>query len=273
MRTKQSAMVRRMVLSTVIIASAAVVGCGSMQEPVPLQDARTAYMQAEKEADIAKYAPVRLREAQQSLQRAERTWKDEADVQEVQHLADLTTQRVEIARALAQQKAAEAAVEQLGDERTKLQREASEREAQRAKQQAAQAMAQTKKLEKELAALKAKPTERGLVLTLGDVLFNTGQASLNTGALRSMYPLITFLKENPSRGVSIEGHTDSVGSESSNLDLSQRRADAVLNFLRQNGVSSSNITSRGYGEGSPIASNDTSAGRQQNRRVEIIIQN
>ena len=106
---------------------------------------------------------------------------------------------------------------------------------------------------------------------MGDVLFETGKADLRAGALHNLYPLVTFLQKYPERQVMIEGYTDSVGSDSYNLDLSQRRADAVRDFLRQNGVKASQATTHGYGKTSPVASNDTATGRQQNRRVEVII--
>jgi outer membrane protein OmpA-like peptidoglycan-associated protein len=82
---------------------------------------------------------------------------------------------------------------------------------------------------------------------------------------------VTFLQKYPERRVLIEGHTDSVGSDAYNLDLSQRRADAVRDFLLQNGVNAAQISTRGYGKASPVASNATAEGRQQNRRVELII--
>jgi len=102
-------------------------------------------------------------------------------------------------------------------------------------------------------------------------LFAFNQADLKPGALRNLYTLVTFLKENPSREVSIAGHTDSIGSDAYNLDLSQRRAESVRNFLIDNGIPATQIAARGFGKGLPIASNDTEAGRQQNRRVEVII--
>jgi outer membrane protein OmpA-like peptidoglycan-associated protein len=110
-----------------------------------------------------------------------------------------------------------------------------------------------------------------LVLTLGDILFETGRADLRPGALRQLYPLVTFLHKYPERQVLIEGHTDNVGSASSNLELSQRRAEAVRDFLLHNGVNPAQVTARGYGETAPVASNTTAAGRQQNRRVEIVV--
>ena len=147
----------------------------------------------------------------------------------------------------------------------------SQLEAARATQQAQAATAQVQQLQRELASLQAKQTERGLVLTLGDVLFETGKADLRPGALRNLYPLVTFLQKDPERRVLIEGHTDNVGSDAYNLDLSQRRADAVRDFLLQNGVNAAQMSTRGYGKASPVAPNNTAEGRQQNRRVELII--
>jgi len=89
--------------------------------------------------------------------------------------------------------------------------------------------------------------------------------------LQHLYPLVTFLQKYPKHRVVIEGHTDSVGSETYNLDLSQRRADAVQAFLLHNGVNPAQLTTRGYGKAAPVASNATAEGRQQNRRVELII--
>src|SRR5262249_42354410 len=116
-----------------------------------------------------------------------------------------------------------------------------------------------------------RETERGLVLTLGDILFGSGQATLTPGAMRRLQPLVTVLRAHPERQVTIEGYTDSIGSESYNLGLSQRRAEAVRDFLMQNGVDASRIIAHGYGASAPVAPNTTEAGRQQNRRVEVII--
>ena len=123
----------------------------------------------------------------------------------------------------------------------------------------------------ELAALKAGQTDRGLVLTLGDVLFAVNQATLTPGAMHNRATLVTFLKAHPERRVTIEGYTDSTGSASSNLELSQRRAEAVRHFLLHNGIEASRLTATGYGEASPVAPNTTAAGRLQNRRVEVVI--
>ena len=253
-------------------------GCTAGSPPVALEQARTAYAQAEQTPAVVTNAPVPLQEANQALQRAERVWTNDHDTEEVQHLASLAIQRVEIAKAAAEKKVAETQIQQATEERDRILLNARTRETQRAQHEAVQATQQAQaatnqvqQLQQELAALKAQQTDRGLVLTLGDVLFETGKAELRPGALRNLYPLVTFLQKYPERRVLIEGHTDSVGSEASNLDLSQRRADAVRDFLLQNGVRAAQITTHGYGKASPVASNDTVAGRQQNRRVELII--
>jgi outer membrane protein OmpA-like peptidoglycan-associated protein len=125
-------------------------------------------------------------------------------------------------------------------------------------------------LEQELSDLRAKKTDRGMVLTLGDVLFDTGMATLKPGAYTTIDRLATVLKEAPDRKVMIEGHTDSVGGDDYNQQLSQRRAAAVQTALLERGVTSNQITAVGKGETFPVASNDNAAGRQQNRRVEMV---
>jgi OmpA-OmpF porin, OOP family len=124
---------------------------------------------------------------------------------------------------------------------------------------------------RELADLKARETKHGLVLTLGDVLFAPNHSELTTAAMRKLYPFVTILKDQPQRSIRIEGYTDSRGTAASNLDLSQRRADAVRDFLIDNGISPRRITARGYGEAAPVASNASRAGRRENRRVEVIV--
>lgn len=131
--------------------------------------------------------------------------------------------------------------------------------------------AQANQLEQELADLKAQETERGLVYTLGEVLFEFNDVELKAEALRKLYPLVTFLKEHPRRDLLIEGHADSLGSDVYNLQLSQQRAIAVGKFLVSNGIAPERITAYGYGKEYPVASNATPAGREQNRRVEVVI--
>jgi outer membrane protein OmpA-like peptidoglycan-associated protein len=144
--------------------------------------------------------------------------------------------------------------------------EASQAAALNAQQQAAE-------LQRQIAELQAKQTDRGLVLTLGDVLFATGRADLRTGANGNLNRLVAFLNKYPDRTVNIDGYTDSVGSEDYNLGLSQRRADSVRSYLLDQGVRSDRLAASGKGESAPVAGNDTATGRQQNRRVEVVISN
>jgi OmpA-OmpF porin, OOP family len=156
--------------------------------------------------------------------------------------------------------------------------QAREREAQQRTQQAheAQARADTaaqraSTLEEELADLKAEKTDRGIVVMLGDVMFDTAQATLKPSAYVTIDRLASALKEDTNRKVTIEGHTDSVGTDAYNQSLSERRAAAVQAALFERGVAASQITTRGMGETTPVVSNDDAGGRQQNRRVELVL--
>ena len=147
----------------------------------------------------------------------------------------------------------------------------SQQQAAMSQQQADEAQRRTAMLETQLRELNAKQTDRGLVITIGDVLFDSGQANLRSGALQSMQRLSGFLKEYPQRKALIEGYTDSVGSDSMNVALSARRAEAVMGTLTGMGVARSQLAAQGYGEANPVADNDNAGGRQANRRVEIVL--
>ena len=156
-------------------------------------------------------------------------------------------------------------------EQVKKEAEAKTLEAEMARSKTEEAVAQRKEAESELAELKAKQTKGGVILTLADILFETGKASLMSGAMRSIDVLADFLKKYPTRNILIEGFTDSVGSETYNIGLSQQRADAVRDALKNAGIAGERITTKGHGERFSLASNAIPAGRQQNRRVEITI--
>jgi outer membrane protein OmpA-like peptidoglycan-associated protein len=145
-------------------------------------------------------------------------------------------------------------------------------DAERARQEADQARRSMADLQVALVELQAKQTERGLVLTVGDVLFEVDRADLKPGATRQLDKVVTALRDRPDLTLVIEGHTDSTGAASYNLDLSERRAAAVRQYLVLHGVASNRLRSRGLGEDYPVASNNDPAGRQQNRRVEIVLQ-
>jgi outer membrane protein OmpA-like peptidoglycan-associated protein len=128
-------------------------------------------------------------------------------------------------------------------------------------------------LMKELSELQGQLTDRGIVLTIGDVLFATDKSNLNASAQISMDKLAAFLQKNQNRNLLVEGHTDSVGSDEYNQGLSEQRAASVNSALVKRGIASERIVTIGYSKKYPLASNDTAAGKQQNRRVEAIILN
>ena len=251
-----------------------VFGCAAPGENIALKNAKEAYANAKGDPNVEANASVPLYEAGRTLKKAEMAMNDA----EKNHLAYLAEKQTAIAVVSAEQKLAEAEHRKLAKEKDQIllaQREQQVRsargEAENAKQRAEAAMAQAKKLEQELSELKAKKTDRGFVLTLGDVLFATGKADLLPGVQRTIDQLTAVLNKHPDQKVSVEGHTDSVGSDNYNLALSQRRAESVRRAIMARGIDSDRITARGLGEIYPVASNDTPAGRQQNRRVEILI--
>jgi outer membrane protein OmpA-like peptidoglycan-associated protein len=145
------------------------------------------------------------------------------------------------------------------------------RDAEMARLEAERARQQLVQMETMITELKAEQTDRGLVVTLDDVLFEVDRAELKPGAMRNLRQLADALIQYPDTEVKIEGHTDSTGSESYNEELSERRAAAVRNYLLAQGVDSARLDTLGLGESAPVATNATAAGRQQNRRVEVVI--
>lgn len=254
--------------------------CGCVSTPRPnaaLESARAAVQTAEADPNVAKYAALDLDAAKKDLDVAESAalHHDDAAVTQPAYMA---AQTARLAQLRASAKADDARVAAGQAERDQIQLAARAREANAAnaaRDEAAaardQAAEKAARLQAEVDALKAKPTDRGLVLTLGDVLFDTGKAELNSGASRKLDQLVQFLTEHPDRRVQIDGFTDSVGTDSYNLDLSQRRANAVSSALRARGIDASRITTQGYGKEFPVASNSDSGGRQLNRRVEVVI--
>lgn len=276
-----------------LIAVALLSGCNSTSHNASLTEAHNSYNSASNDPNVTKLAALELRDASDSLSKADSALKQGENTATVNHLAYLANQKVAIARETAKQKAAELAVANVGVNRTQASLDARTAEADESKQQvaamqntadqqaaelaaasarAASAQALIARQEQELKELNAKKTERGLVITLGDVLFSTNKAQLKSGGMRNVQKLADFLKEYPRHKVLIEGYTDSTGSEAYNQKLSERRANNVRAALVDvMGISSGRVTTRGYGEEFPVAGNDTATGRQLNRRVEIII--
>jgi outer membrane protein OmpA-like peptidoglycan-associated protein len=204
-----------------------------------------------------------LEAARNRLAQAEAAQSHNEPLSEVDHLAYLAERHAQAGQARVQEAVAKQQVASAGEDRNRALLEARAREANNAKEQLAATQAQ-------LAALQAKQTDRGMVVTMGDVLFDTGRAVLKPGAVETLDRLAAYMQSNPQTRLIIEGHTDSTGSVATNEELSQRRADAVTTALIERGVPAQNLHAVGKGESMPVATNATAAGRQQNRRVEVV---
>lgn len=273
------------------------VGC-AVQTFSPLLELRQELQQMKADEAMQTKAPVALYDAEKAVKLAEETWQARTDETETRHLVYLAKRKIEITRYTAQRKMIDDELTQLKSDRDQLLLEGKDLEVQDAlskvqwleaklkqieaetrvltEQKQAALEAHNKSLEQqvqELKDLQAKKTERGLMLTLGDVWFEVGKAGLTSGAQYHLIRLVTILQQNSEINVLIEGYTDSVGSDDVNNQLSTQRAQAVANFLIGNGVSASRITSVGYGKRYPVASNDDPVGRQMNRRVELLLLN
>jgi outer membrane protein OmpA-like peptidoglycan-associated protein len=187
--------------------------------------------------------------------------------------ADAANQRASLAQANAanQQQMADAANSRADAAQANASDQAQQADAARAA--AADAARQADELQRQIDGLQARVTDRGLVLTLGDVLFASGAANLNSGGDAHLGKLAVFLNKYQDRTALIVGYTDNIGGEDYNLGLSQRRADSVKSFLVEQGIDSGRLSASGKGKGSPVADNSSATGRQQNRRVEVVIEN
>jgi outer membrane protein OmpA-like peptidoglycan-associated protein len=258
---KQS-IVRPLITSTLI--AIALRACGGAPKKIDsLEQARSAYGKASSDIIVAKHAPVELDAARMALTHAENVWKDDGKRSRVDHYAYVASQRVKIAELIAESKEADIELENMKLERQRVQLDLRADEIERAR-------LETLALQKQMQELQAKNTERGMVLTLGDVLFDTNEATLKSYAGRNMDKIADFMRKYPKRVAMVEGHTDSMGDDDYNMDLSRDRAFAVRTALVKRGVSMSRITTQGFGEAVPVANNATTNGRQENRRVEII---
>lgn len=295
-------------LTGLALAASLLLGaCSSLQaDNAALMNARAAFDSAQNNKQTRELAPAELAAAGTALNRANEAFTRRDSVAEVDHLAYLAKQRVSVAQQTARQKAADAQLLSAEAERDRARltartneadvaqrqaqlsqqdAQAAQRDAQAAQRsaaasqvnaqsaqlQTADAQARALQLEDQLRAMNAKKTERGMVVTISDVLFDSGRAELKPGSGRDMDKLAVFFKTYPQRTAMVEGFTDSVGSETSNQDLSNRRAAAVQAALAALGVDPARINVRGYGEAFPVAGNDNASGRQMNRRVEIVL--
>jgi OmpA-OmpF porin, OOP family len=241
-----------------------------------LETARTLVPEVEK-SPRAGVAAADIANARTSLDAANRLAAARAKRPDVEFEAENAVLSAQIASEKILTAQANDAIAAGSAQRQAVLLQARERESQRSAEQAGDArraadtaQLRADSLEAQLADLKVKKTERGLVLTLGDVLFDTNQSTLKSGAYGTIDRLATALREKSGRKVLIEGHTDNVGADDSNQELSLRRARSVQSALTQRGVTGEQITAIGKGEDFPVASNDDASGRQSNRRVELI---
>ena len=279
------------------VAAALFAGCASVpKHPAGSEQVRAKLTALQADPALANRAPVAIKDAEGAVVLAEMTEKDLVLAAHRVYIAD---RKVDTARALAQTQFAEEERTALNEQSEKARLDSRTREADVAKTDALVARAETAEqkvaadsarsdadaalfaanasqqqaaeLQRQLEILQARPTDRGLVLTLGDTLFATGKSEIKSGATVNLDRLSAFLTEYPKRTAAIEGFTDSMGSEEMNQSLSERRANAVKNYLVGQGVGSARLTTSGRGESSPVADNESAAGRQQNRRVEVVI--
>lgn len=263
-----------------LLAIAALVGaCSSGPATTSLLDqTRSDYRMAQSNPNVASYASLEMKQASDALAQANAAASHNDSAEKIDKLAYLAKQKIALTQEVAKQKSAEAEVASAGKERNKIQLDQRTNEANQAKESAEQsklaaqqAQARTAQLEAQLADLAAKKTERGMVITLGDVLFGTDLARLNSDGMRTAQKLANVLQQHPQRTVLVEGFTDSTGTAAHNQELSERRATAVRSALLELGVARERVAIRGYGESYPVAANDTAQNRQLNRRVEIIL--
>lgn len=283
--------VRGTVLGAAALASVLLAGCaGAPVVPQGAAEARTKLARLQSDPQLGDRAPAAIKAAEVAVRTAEEPLaKSEAALGA--HRVYLADRKVEIAAAMAATKYAEDQRSKLGDERDRARLEARTREADAArmdatearesatdsaniaKQNAEQARQNAEEMQRQIAALQAEATDRGLVLTLGNVLFATGQSDVKVGATSNLNKLVTFLNQYPDRTAEIEGHTDNVGNDASNQTLSQRRAESVKSYLMKQGVGGQRLVASGKGESDPVSDNDSATGRQQNRRVVVVIDN
>ena len=246
---------RNTVLIPALLALSVGLAACSHQPNVNLENAKTNFSALQTNPEATKVAALETKDASEWLDKAQKAYLDKEDESKVDQLAYLTNQRVEVAKQTIALRTAENQIKNAGSDR-------------------AQALLDARDAQiKQLRGLNAKQTERGTLVTFGDVLFDFDQASLKANSRDSITTLANYLIKNPDRKVIVEGYTDSKGSAAYNQGLSERRANAVKNALVRAGVEPSRIVAQGYGKEYPVASNATNSGRAQNRRVEVTISN
>lgn len=255
----------KMILNSGLLLSLALLaGCASQQSQQVLGEAEVSFQQVKEDPNVLRSAPKDVIRAGESLARAERLSSYWGSADDVVHYAYLSQRYSQIARQHA-----DLVLNQERLARLELERERLQLALREAKLLGAQQQGQW--LEEQVVNLAASETDRGLVMTLGDVLFDAGRTELRASANRTILKLVQFLQINPRRNIRIEGYTDNRGVSAENLELSRARAQAVADVLVDLGIDARRMQVKGYGEAHPLAENASAKGRAQNRRVEILI--
>lgn len=256
---------RNLTLGMAVGLSVFMAGCaGTPPDNQKVNEARAAYEEIRNDPNVARSGDQQLREARDHLARAESLLDDGAEIVEIEHAAYLANRHAQIAGEQGKRAQLQSEINSAEERRKELELRMSSAATDEARREA-------ELLRARMAEMEAEQTDRGMVLTLGDVLFDLNRADLKPAGEQTISRLADFMSEYEERRVRVEGYTDSTGAASYNQGLSERRAEAVRNALTDMGISRSRIETRGYGEEYPVASNDSAAGRQQNRRVEIVI--
>ena len=241
------------VIPSLLVLSIGLTACAN-QPNAALEQARANVTQLQNSPDALKLAPLETKDAVKMLDKADKAYREGKKEANVSQLAYLTTQRAELAKETIALKSGEAELKNKAGERAQARLDSREAEIQHLKDK-----------------LNAKQTEPGSLVTFGDVLFAIDKSELKPAAQNNIRNLADFLRDNPSRKVLIEGFTDSTGSADYNLQLSERRAQAVKRALVKAGADSNNLSTIGFGKEYPVADNATPASRSMNRRVEVTI--
>ena len=273
--------------------SFAISGCATMQEPtnetIALQNQ---YMMAEQQSYVEKYAPLEFEDAKKMIEKTKKMEKSGKSEELIEHQRYLAQKKLDTAIELAKEKRAQERVDNAAlnrkdvllaakskelneaqDEAQRMSKRAklAEREAEEARERAKEMSAKAKKMAATLTDISATDTERGLVITMGSILFELNESELKSSSKTTVAKIADFLNQYPERDVLVEGFTDSTGSSDYNQTLSDKRAKAVTALLAGNGIDKNRLNAVGYGESYPAATNDTQLGRQKNRRVEIVV--
>ncbi|EJM63144.1 outer membrane protein OmpA-like peptidoglycan-associated protein [Pseudomonas sp. ADAK2 TE3594] len=246
---------KQLMIPALLAASVALAAC-STPPNANLEQARTNYTGLQANPQASKVAALETKDASEYLDKANKAYLDREDQAKVDQLAYLTNQRVEVAKQTIALRTAENNLKNAAAQRAQARLDARDQ--------------QIKQLQD---SLNAKQTDRGTLVTFGDVLFATNKADLKSNGLVNINKLAQFLQENPDRKVIVEGYTDSTGSASYNQSLSERRATSVQVALIKMGVDPARIVAQGYGKEYPVAENASVSGRAMNRRVEVTISN